>query len=55
LSRCTIPKRARIGGVSMPNRVVAPISANFSTGIVIVWARGPSDKRMSIRKSSIAG
>ena len=29
-----MPKRARIGGVSRPKRVVAPTSVNFSTGIV---------------------
>ena len=37
-----MPKRARIGGVSMPSRVVAPISVNGSIGIVIVCAFGPS-------------
>jgi hypothetical protein len=49
LSRCSIPKRARIGGVSMPSRVVAPTSVKRSIGIVIVWALGPSDSRMSMR------
>ena len=39
-----MPKRARIGGVSMPSRVVAPMSVNFSIGIVIVCAFGPSDE-----------
>ena len=43
-----MPKRARIGGVSMPSRVVAPMSVNCSIGIVIVCAFGPSDSRMSI-------
>jgi hypothetical protein len=44
-----MPKRARMGAVSIPNRVVAPMSVNRSTGIVIVCALGPSDSRMSIR------
>ena len=43
-----MPNRARMGGVSMPNRVVAPISVNRSIGIVIVCAFGPSLRRMSI-------
>ena len=43
-----MPNRARIGGVSMPKRVVAPISVNGSIGIVIVCAFGPSVSRMSI-------
>ena len=50
-----MPKRARSGGVSMPRRVVAPISVNRSTGMVIVCALGPSDRRISILKSSMAG
>jgi hypothetical protein len=44
-----MPNRARIGGVSMPKRVVAPMSVNRSIGIVIVCAFGPSLSRMSIR------
>jgi hypothetical protein len=47
LSRSTTPKRARIGEVSIPKRVVAPTSVNFSIGIVIVCALGPSLRRMS--------
>ena len=43
-----MPNRARIGGVSMPSRVVAPMSVNCSIGIVIVCALGPSERRMSI-------
>ena len=50
-----MPKRARIGGVSSPNRVVAPISVNRSSVIGIVCAFGPSLMRTSTRKSSIAG
>ena len=43
-----MPNRARMGGVSMPKRVVAPMSVNRSIGIVIVCALGPSESRMSI-------
>ena len=38
----------RIGGVSMPSRVVAPMRVNFSIGMVIVCALGPSERRISI-------
>ena len=44
-----MPNRARIGAVSIPYRVVAPMRVNFSIGIVIVCAFGPSLRRMSIR------
>ena len=50
-----MPKRARIGGVSRPKRVVAPIRVKRSSGIGIVCALGPSAIRTSTRKSSIAG
>ena len=36
-------------------RVVAPTKVNGSTAIVIVWAFGPSERRISTRKSSMAG
>ena len=50
-----MPKRARSGDVSIPRRVVAPTSVNRSIGMVMVCAFGPSDSRISILKSSIAG
>ena len=43
-----MPKRARMGDVSMPKRVVAPMSVNGSICIVIVCALGPSLRRISI-------
>jgi hypothetical protein len=42
-----MPKRARIGAVSSPKRVVAPTSVNRSISIVIVCALGPSERRIS--------
>ena len=44
-----MPKRARMGAVSMPSRVVAPTSVKRSMGMVMVCALGPSLSRMSIR------
>ena len=35
--------------------MVAPIKVNGSSDIVIVWALAPSESRISILKSSIAG
>ena len=43
----TMPKRLRIGPVSRPIRVVAPMSVNGGSGIVIVRACMPESSVMS--------
>ncbi len=52
---CRMPNRERIGPVSNPIRVVAPINVKGGSGIVTVRACIPWSSVMSTLKSSIAG
>ena len=54
-SRKLMPKRSRRGEVSMPARVVAPMSVNLGRSRRMERAEGPLPIMMSRAKSSMAG